>query len=684
MKKRRIMTIILMVIMLINISAIQAFADYNYVYVTRDMAWPAKGFNYKDIIQLYEPSNYGGRAIGEFVFVDNSIMQITALYRDSKNRISAFDAIDRYGNTHWLSNSMNNSNYETVTKINPNLSNSNLGTVSNVPNTFTQNYLDNIEAQGWELVHEHAQISTYNVPDSSTYVTKEIKYSWPFSAEWTTNNSNRSDIFGPGILNLEIVQYTRSASNYVNYGRVGSYNPKLYEHKILLYGSPSDFSVYATSKTEISPREFDIPVGKSFSIRFAKWTTNEYKYYVRIYRRYKGEAAAVQSVSVTQTGGNSFTAVANITNPGLPEADEHGHVWSTSTSNLTFELAPYRTKLGYRETTGQYSSNITDCLPGVTYYVRPYVINELGVSYGATQTFKINTPPMVTITEPTVDQVLHKGNNISIKANVSDGEGDNITYNIQIGTTAGASNLYNGTPNGTKTNTLVTHSYNTSSLPLTWNASTNRYEQKVYIRLTANDGKHEGETVKDIACIVVNYKPSISLTAGKNISNYGEMIELTGKVYDSYGGQLTISATMGGKSTSTTLTTSPTTQPSADNYSLKWQGTNVPEDGEYTNIIITVADTHGGSSTVTLSKFTITDILSMIKNRIQEHIFLDSGSDLRFLIIDTDTKITESQRNNELLEQIRSMIKNRGTHLFFIGNDNDTKNYIQRYLKDLN
>ncbi|MTI53781.1 hypothetical protein [Geosporobacter ferrireducens] len=759
MKRRtRIIAIILMAITLLNISLIVAFANYSYVYVTRDIAWPEKGFNYKEILELYQPSNYGTRTVGGFAYVDGQIVQITGVTRDSQNRISSFTVIDKYGETYGLSNALNNSNYPNVTKKSPNLSNSSVNTIrtvtssmaigpfytgdlisikrnssysnksneyrlisrygggeviwyhdseygyrdgdgkkvnlndrdsilgipSKVPSTFSQSYLNNIEAQGWELVHNYGLISTYNITDSS-YNISDISYYYPFGQEWRSSSSSQDDVFGPGIVNRSITTRNTSGTNYVNYGNFGSYNPKLYEHKILLYSSPNSYRVYASAKEEISSQEINIPVGKSFSVGYANWTTSEVQYFVRVYRRYKGETAAVQSVSVNQTGENSFTAVANVTNPGLPEADEHGYIWSTSTSNLTYELAPNKTKLGYRETTGQYSSNITGCLPGVTYYARPYIINELGISYGATQTFKINTPPAVNIVEPTADQFIHKGNTINFRANISDGEGDNITYTIQIGSTApGSSNLYSGVPNGTKTNTLVTHSYDTSTLPLTWNATANRYEQKVYFRIIANDGKPGGITTKDNTCIVGNYKPGITLTAPVNSSNYGEVLELTGKAWDSFGGKLTISTSIGGKSTSTTLNTSPTIQPASDNYVLRWQGTNVPPEGEYTNIVITVTDEHGGSNSVTLSKITITDVLATIKKRIQEHILLDSGSDLRFLIIDTDTKITESQRNNELLEQIRSMIKNRGTHLFFIGNDNETKNYIQRYLKDIN
>ncbi len=708
MKLRRKLFLIFLTVLFIQSSTIDVFANdtrYTYLYITRDTAWPEKGINYKDIIEICELGNYGWYTVGEVVMTPYGLLQITQIDFDNKGRLSSFYGVNKNGTSYYVSN---HSNYSLangkVKRITPNFTNSSMNVPSGVTAPYPNSYFQNIESQGWQKVHDFGVVSNY---DEGTWGNNQKLIT--YVSQYSHHRQYVSDpyaIFGPGILNMNRATNMGDGSYSANYGAYGSYNPRLYEHKVILFSDKSNYRLYigdarivdgrganpsnsasltGANEVAINSSEIDIPVGKSFSVHtIYTGATTESQYYARVYRRYKGQVANVQGVSVTQTGSDSFRATANVTHAGLPEAEEHGHVWSTNTANLTYELAPNKTKLGWRDTTGQYSSNITGCLPGVTYYTRAYIINELGITYGAIQSFKINTPPSVTITEPTADQFINKGNNINIKANVSDGEGDNITYNIKIGTSQGASNLYNGTPNGTITNTLVTHAYNTSALPLTWNGGTNRYEQKVFIRITANDGKVGGETIKDITSIVGNYKPGITLTAGKTTSNYGETLELTGKSWDSFGGKLTISTSIGGKSISTTLNTSPATQPAADNYTLRWQGTNVPAEGEYSNIVITVSDEHGGSNSVTLSKITITDILNMIKSRIQEHILLDSGSDLRFLIIDTDTKITETQRNNQLLEQIRTMIKNRETHLFFIGNDNDTKNYIQRYLKDLN
>lgn len=79
-----------------------------------------------------------------------------------------------------------------------------------------------------------------------------------------------------------------------------------------------------------------------------------------------------------------YTAVSggNITADGGASVTARGVCWGTS-ENPTILMSKSSDGTG----TGTFTSNLTDLIPGTTYYVRAYAVNSIGTSYGNQQTF---------------------------------------------------------------------------------------------------------------------------------------------------------------------------------------------------------------------------------------------------------------------------------------------------------
>lgn len=68
------------------------------------------------------------------------------------------------------------------------------------------------------------------------------------------------------------------------------------------------------------------------------------------------------------------------------QALEHGHCWSTN-PEPTIEIDA-RSNFGETETFGEFATRIEGLVPTTLYYVRPYVVDNLGVQYGETLSFR--------------------------------------------------------------------------------------------------------------------------------------------------------------------------------------------------------------------------------------------------------------------------------------------------------
>ena len=108
---------------------------------------------------------------------------------------------------------------------------------------------------------------------------------------------------------------------------------------------------------------------------------------------------SVTTSDMTYVGVNSAVGGGNVTSDGGGSILARGVCWSTSNP-------PYVTDSHTNEGTavGQFTSSISGLNPGTTYYVRAYVTNSVGTSYGSVVSFTTNssdTPVLPTVT--TVD-----------------------------------------------------------------------------------------------------------------------------------------------------------------------------------------------------------------------------------------------------------------------------------------
>jgi uncharacterized protein (TIGR02145 family) len=91
----------------------------------------------------------------------------------------------------------------------------------------------------------------------------------------------------------------------------------------------------------------------------------------------------VTTVFISDTTSSSITVESNIISDGGTEVTERGVVWSTS---LNPTIHDNKTSDGSGK--GSFTSHITGLLPGTTYYLKSYAINNAGTFYGNEWSFR--------------------------------------------------------------------------------------------------------------------------------------------------------------------------------------------------------------------------------------------------------------------------------------------------------
>jgi hypothetical protein len=106
-------------------------------------------------------------------------------------------------------------------------------------------------------------------------------------------------------------------------------------------------------------------------------------------------APSVTTQAVTDIDKTTATGNGNVTALGMPEATQHGHCWATHPNPTT---ANSKTQNGVPSATGAFTSALTGLKANTKYYVRAYITNSVGTSYGAQVTFTTlaSTPAVTT------------------------------------------------------------------------------------------------------------------------------------------------------------------------------------------------------------------------------------------------------------------------------------------------
>ncbi|MFV0377289.1 MAG: beta strand repeat-containing protein [Mangrovibacterium sp.] len=95
-------------------------------------------------------------------------------------------------------------------------------------------------------------------------------------------------------------------------------------------------------------------------------------------------AGTVTTQAVSNINGTTATAKGTITATGSPSPTAHGFCWNTTGSPTTGDFVADK---GVISSTGSFTANLTGLTPSQTYYIRAFVTNTGGTSYGEEVTF---------------------------------------------------------------------------------------------------------------------------------------------------------------------------------------------------------------------------------------------------------------------------------------------------------
>lgn len=113
----------------------------------------------------------------------------------------------------------------------------------------------------------------------------------------------------------------------------------------------------------------------------------------------------------------------------------------------------------------------------------------------------VNNPPTITLSSPSGGQLFNKGSDINFQWSGSDVDSDALSYTLQVGTTSGASNIYN---------TTVGSASSKNGISTGWGLGT------YYWRVIASDSKGANITSTERTFVINNTLPTLTLTNPAN------------------------------------------------------------------------------------------------------------------------------------------------------------------------
>lgn len=271
------------------------------------------------------------------------------------------------------------------------------GTVKDLSGTPLENVV--ISAEGLEEKITNSQgIFTYTDVEAKSYTLKATKMGYidkTLNVSVVGNKTVAADIkltmgIKPNVSINLATNITMTAAKVA--GRillVGDAEITAYGHCWSTSSSPTiaDNSTNFGTTTQESAFESSIASMKSGTQYYVRaYATNKYgtKYSDQItFFTLPGEAVLLTNAA-TEIEFNMAKITGNISSTGLGTISQHGHVWS---KNPNPTVNDFKTELGIKPTTGNFTSTVTGLEMEVTYYIRAYAINDAGIVYSNQESF---------------------------------------------------------------------------------------------------------------------------------------------------------------------------------------------------------------------------------------------------------------------------------------------------------
>ena len=155
--------------------------------------------------------------------------------------------------------------------------------------------------------------------------------------------------------------------------------------------------------------------------RYYESGCQRYGYFIRCVKEPEAQLGSVQTNPMTEISHNAATANARILSDGFAAVTERGFCWNT-TGNPSIE--------DHKEvvdvTAYTYSFGMTGLTPETNYYVKAYMVNEIGMSYGEEVSFTTKPAPTIaTVTTSEAYEIMT--DNVKVDGNVSADGGAEVT-----------------------------------------------------------------------------------------------------------------------------------------------------------------------------------------------------------------------------------------------------------------
>lgn len=192
-----------------------------------------------------------------------------------------------------------------------------------------------------------------------------------------------------------------SESSVTFNGRIDNSGSPAYIERGFVYSTshlPTTSDMTIRSYTPESSMEFSADVnnltfGSVYYIRAYATNTTGTVYSEETTLRFTNQLPTVETLPASDITETTAVLHGSIVSKGIPDYTERGFVYSSTFTNPAIESDEKIKVSGLG--IGDYSTNLSGLETGTTYYVRAYAINDEGVAYGETVSFRPENPDYV-------------------------------------------------------------------------------------------------------------------------------------------------------------------------------------------------------------------------------------------------------------------------------------------------